>query len=124
MVGQVWWHTTLTPAQWRQDRIELCKFVPILVYLLSSRLARATQRLSQKRKNGKNKKEEEEEEESKIPKICYVLLFYPKGHRIARTSHGNLKSPPVMQADLRCGLLPLRKTELLSHSSHTVKQRQ
>jgi hypothetical protein len=39
-----WWHIPLIPALRRQKQMDLCKFEASLVYRVSSRTARATQR--------------------------------------------------------------------------------
>jgi hypothetical protein len=43
LAGQ-WWHTPLIPAHGRQRQGELCEFEASLVYRVSSRSAKATQR--------------------------------------------------------------------------------
>jgi hypothetical protein len=43
MSVSLWWRTPLIPATWRQRQVDLCEFEAILVYIVSSRTARATQ---------------------------------------------------------------------------------
>ena len=44
MCNQVWWHTPLNPTLEKQSQVEmeLCEIESNLVYIMSSRLARAT----------------------------------------------------------------------------------
>ena len=53
------WHMPLIPALGRQRQVELCEFEASLVYRVSSRIARATQRNPVLRKKKKEKKKEE-----------------------------------------------------------------
>jgi hypothetical protein len=43
-VSQRWWCTLLIPAFEKQSQVDLCEFRASLVYRVSSRTARATQR--------------------------------------------------------------------------------
>lgn len=43
----MWWHTPLILAHGKQKQKDLCEFGAILVYIVSSRPARATQKLFQ-----------------------------------------------------------------------------
>ena len=59
--AELWWHTPLIPALRRQRQVGLYEFKASLVYRISSRIARATQRtLSQKKKKKRKEKEKKE----------------------------------------------------------------
>ena len=52
LTGWWWWHMPFIPALGRQGQVDLCEFEASLVYGVSSRTVRATQRnLSQKQTN-------------------------------------------------------------------------
>ena len=60
----VWWHTPLiTPALRRQRWADLCEFETSLIYRVSSRTAKATQRREEEEEEGAEEEEKEEEEE-------------------------------------------------------------
>jgi hypothetical protein len=62
--GRVWWRMPLIPALWGRDR-QISEFKASLVYTVSSRTARATQRnpVLKKNKQTKNKNKKERETE-------------------------------------------------------------
>jgi hypothetical protein len=57
--GQTWWCTPLIPALGRQRQVDLCEFEASLLYKVSYRTARATQK-NQKERKKKRKKEKKE----------------------------------------------------------------
>jgi hypothetical protein len=62
-----WWHTPLIPALGRQRQARISEFKASLVFTVSSRTARATQRnpVSKNKKQTKKKKKKEEESRNK-----------------------------------------------------------
>jgi hypothetical protein len=55
-IARWWLYTPLIPALWKQRQVDLCEFKASLIYSVSSRSARATQRtlVSKKQKNLQN----------------------------------------------------------------------
>jgi capsid protein len=67
-----WWHIPLIPALGRESQVDLCEFEASLVYRVSSRTARATQRnpvLKNKTKQKKERKQRKKQSKRSTPKL-------------------------------------------------------
>jgi hypothetical protein len=63
----MWWHMPLIPALWKQRQAYLSEFEASLVYIVSFRTARVTQKtLSQKKKKKKKKERKKRKNHSYI----------------------------------------------------------
>jgi hypothetical protein len=79
---------TFNPSTERQRQADLCEFEVSLVYRMSSRTARATQRNPVLKNQKEEEEEEEEEEEGKaLENILKIYLYYLYEHITAVFRH-------------------------------------